>query len=128
LNKPMKKLMMDKLTGGIMVYALIDNNPSYYYAENSVWLLDDWHRQISDMSYWEYIAKFKIDFTTLPFEFLAKNLPQLILDFDQKILINNYFDQAFEDRIPEGWQGIWMENTTEFLNMIPVQKRYWDTY
>lgn len=118
---------MDKLTGGIMVYALIDNNPSYYYAENSVWLLDDWHRQISDMSYWEYIAKFKIDFTTLPFEFLAKNLPQLILDFDQKILINNYFDQAFEDRIPEGWQGIWMENTTEFLNMIPVQKRYWDT-
>ena len=118
--------MRYNLTGGIVVYVLKDNNPFYYYAENSVWLLDDWHRQIEDMSYWEYIAKFKIDIAALPFEFLANNLPKLILNFDQKILLNNYFDQAFEDRIPEGWKGIWMENTAEFLKMISVQNRYWD--
>ena len=57
--------MRYNLTGGIVVYVLKDNNPFYYYAENSVWLLDDWHRQIEDMSYWEYIAKFKIDILVL---------------------------------------------------------------
>lgn len=118
--------MMNKLTGGIIAYVMKDNKPTYYYAENSVWLLDDWHRQIIDMTYWMHIAEFKVDIPTLPFDFLAKNLPKLILDFDQKILINNYFDQAFEDRIPEGWQGVWMEHASEFLNRIPVQNRYWD--
>lgn len=114
------------LSGGIVVYVINKKSSTFYYSENSTWLLDDWYNNIEDGSYFNFLAQFKLDIFLYSNEELKNNLPQLLINFDEKTVINNYYDQALEDRIPEFWSGIWIEGTDDFLNLIPVEDRYWE--
>ncbi len=116
------------LEGGIVAYIIKGNKGLFYYSENSTWSLNDWKKEIDDESYFEYINKFELDFSVYSLEVLRNNLPQLLIDFDKKKLVNNYYDQALEDRVPELWKGTWLENTNDFLNLIPEEKKYWKEF
>ncbi|WP_103068642.1 hypothetical protein [Aquimarina sediminis] len=115
------------LSGGIVVYIIKNGNGAFYYSENSTWLLDDWDREINDKSYFEFIAKFELDLSLYTIDLLKNNLPQLLIDFDNKELVNNYYDQALEDRVPEIWKGVWIEDIKVFLDLIPQEQRYWES-
>ncbi len=115
------------LSGGIVVYVIKEGNGFFYYSENTTWLLDDWEREINDKSYFEFIAKFELNVSLYTTDVLKNNLPQVLIDFDNKILINNYYDQALEDRVPRLWNGTWIEDINSFLDLIPEEQRYWES-
>lgn len=108
-----------------MTYIIIDKTGNYYYGENSYWLLDDWSDEVNSGEYLKIVDELKIDPSLLPKKFLLKNNPQLIIDFDEFKLYNNYYDQALENRVPHNWEGIWIEDSNAFLNRISTYKKYW---
>ena len=116
-----------KLTGGIVVYTVSNNQETYYYGENSWWLIDDWIDRIRQGVYFEYLEKLKINPWSFSNESKQRYLPQLIIDFDNHLLINNFYDQALESRVPADWQGVWVEDQAAFLQHIPLSARFWET-
>ncbi|WP_286967426.1 DUF1033 family protein [Flavobacterium sp. UBA4854] len=122
-----------KFQNGIFAVVKLDGKLSLYFGENSWWLLDDWENDILNANYFQEIESLKIEFETIHNAFkteysdLEKStyLPSLYIDFDHKELYNNFFDQALENRIIEGWKGIFIENKNQFLEMIPENCRYW---
>ena len=113
------------LSGGIVTYIIIDKIGCYYYGENSCWLLDDWSDEVTNGEYFKIIDKLKINPSHLSEDFLSKNTPQLIIDFDELKLYSNYYDQSLENRVPHNWEGVWVEDTAAFLEQIPESHRYW---
>ena len=48
--------------------------------------------------------------------------PSLYVDFDKKLLYSMYIEPAsYEDYAPVGWNAKYKN----FLNIIPIEKRYW---
>lgn len=126
----------NKFQDGIFAIIRLDNKASIYFGENSWWLLDDWENDILNNTYLQEIEPLKIEFedinTAYKTEFynLVKTtynnyLPSLYIDFDNKALYSNYFDQAIENRIIEGWKGSFIENQEKFLELIPKEVKYW---
>lgn len=126
----------NKFQGGIFVIIKLDNKASIYFGENSWWLLEDWENDILNNTYLQEIEPLKIEFENVntayetEFSNLVKSsnnnyLPSLYIDFDDKELYSNYFDQAIENRIMEGWKGSFIENQDKFLELIPKEVRYW---
>ncbi|TPN89226.1 hypothetical protein [Aquimarina algicola] len=115
------------LSGGIVAYVIKEGNGFFYYSENSTWLLDDWEREINDKSYFKFLTQFELDVPLYATNVLKNNLPQVLIDFDNKRLINNYYDQALEDRVPRLWNGTWVEDINSFLDLIPKEQRYWES-
>lgn len=110
-----------------MVYTIRANQEAYYYGENSWWLIDGWSERIRQGVYFEYIEKLKINPWSFSSECKQRHLPQLIIDFDKQLLINNFYDQALESRVPADWQGVWVADQPTFLTHIPVSARFWET-
>ncbi|MFD2939033.1 hypothetical protein [Flavobacterium notoginsengisoli] len=124
----------NKFKDGIFVIIKLDNKASIYFGENSWWLLEDWENDILNNTYLQEIKPLKIEFENTSykndFSNLVKSsynnyLPSLYIDFDNKELYSNYFDQAIENRIMEGWKGSFIENQDKFLELIPKEVRYW---
>jgi len=126
----------NKFQGGIFVVIKLDNKLSIYFGENSWWLLDDWENDIFNNIYLEEIESLKIEFESInkayktEFSNLATSsfnnyVPSLYIDFDNKELYSNYFDQVLENRIIEGWKGFFIENQNKFLELIPKECAYW---
>jgi hypothetical protein len=127
----------NKFQGGIFVVIKLDNKLSIYFGENSWWLLDDWENDIFRNTYLQEIESLKIEFENINKAYkiedsnLARSsfnnyLPSLYIDFDSKELYSNYFDQAIENRISEGWKGFFIQNQNKFLELIPKEGRYWE--
>ncbi|WP_158974301.1 hypothetical protein [Cellulophaga sp. L1A9] len=129
-----------KLQGGIFVLVKRNETLKYYFSENSMFLIDDWESEIINGTYFDELNKYEIpfdkiylsikflknDMTTEEFDKMINwKMPQLIIDFDKKKLINNFYDQALEDRIPENWDGSFIENRNDFLQLIPEKMNYW---
>jgi hypothetical protein len=126
----------NKFQDGIFVIIKLDNKSSIYFGENSWWLLDDWENEILNKKYLQEIEPLKIEFESIYNAFkteysnLNKSncnnfLPSLYIDFDHKKLYSNFFDQSLENRIMEGWKGIFIENQVQFLELIPENYKYW---
>ncbi|MDY0986520.1 hypothetical protein SOM12_03780 [Flavobacterium sp. CFBP9031] len=126
----------NKFQDGIFVIIKLDNKPSIYFGENSWWLLDDWENEILNNKYLQEIEPLKIEFESIYNAFkteysnLNKStynnfLPSLYIDLDHKKLYSNFFDQSLENRIMEGWKGIFIENQVQFLELIPENYKYW---
>ena len=142
----------EQFSGGY--YVLIKNSQKYdYYFGGSVcWLMDWWLEDmaVNNEAYIETIQKNAIEddiaFFKLSLMELKKavieiknhlkvgedlmyitwfKLPNIIIDFDTKTLYNNVYDYAFEDKIPTDWQGIFIENKIDFLELIPTDIKYW---
>jgi hypothetical protein len=127
----------NKFQDGIFIVIKLDNKLSIYFGENSWWLLDDWENDIFSNTYLQEIESLKIEFENINEAYktegsnLVKSsfnnyLPSLYIDFDSKELYSNYFDQAIENRISEGWKGFFIENQNKFLELIPKEGRYWE--
>lgn len=127
----------NKFQGGIFVVIKLDNKLSIYYGENSWWLLDDWEYNIFNNNYLQEIEYLKIEFENINKAYKTEGinlvktpfnnyLPSLYIDFDNKELYSNYFDQVIENRIIEGWKGFFIENRNKFLELIPKEYRYWE--
>jgi hypothetical protein len=127
----------NKFQGGIFVVIKLDNKLSIYFGENSWWLLDDWENDIFSNTYLQEIESLKIEFENINEAYKTEGanlvrssfnnyLPSLYIDFDNKKLYSNYFDQAIENRISEGWKGFFIENQNKFLELIPKEGRYWE--
>lgn len=127
----------NKFRGGIFVVIKLDNKLSIYYGENSWWLLDDWENDISNNNYLQQIESLQIEFENINKVYTTEEanvvrnsfnnyLPSLYINFDSKELYSNYFDQALENRIGEGWKGFFIENQNKFLELIPKEGRYWE--
>jgi hypothetical protein len=122
-----------KFQNGIFTVLKLDGKPFLYFGENSWWLLDDWENDILKNNYLQEIEHLKIEFESIhnayktEYSDLEKSnyLPSLYIDFDNKELYSNFFDQALENRIIEGWKGIFIENQNQFLELIPENCRYW---
>ncbi|AWK05283.1 hypothetical protein HYN56_13980 [Flavobacterium crocinum] len=126
----------NKFQGGIFVIIKLDNKASIYFGENCWWLLDDWENDILNNTYLQEIEPLKIEFENVnaayetEFSNLVKTtynnyLPSLYIDFDNKELYSNYFDQAIENRIMKEWKGSFIENQDNFLELIPKEVKYW---
>lgn len=136
-------------------YVLIKNNQQYnYYCGDSIcWLLDWWLEDtgFNNQTYIDAIqadaSESNVPFAKLSLLELKKavieinnhlkededlmyviwfKLPNIIIDFDAKILYNNVYDYAFEDKIPVNWQGVFIEQKKELLELIPQKIRYWE--
>lgn len=129
-------MIFESKIGGIYVLIKNKNKYDYYYGENSWWLVDDWENRI-DKDYFILIEECKIEYLDLKesivwafenfgLEYIGRKLPQLLINFDEKKLYNNFYDQALEDRVPANWEGIFIENSFDFLEKIPVECRYWN--
>jgi hypothetical protein len=118
----------NELTGGILVCITHKGETSFYYGENSCWLLDDWSTEVANGTYLQEMESQKVDISQWPETYLRKYLPELIIDLDRKILRSNYYDQALERRIPGDWQGIWVEDLQDFLAYLPASARLWESY
>jgi len=122
-----------KFQNGIFAILKLDGKLSLYFGENSWWLLDDWENDILKNNYLQEIEHLKIELESIynayktAYSDLEKSnyLPSLYIDFDNKELYNNFFDQALENRIIEGWKGFFIENKTQFLELVPENCRYW---
>lgn len=114
-----------ELSGGILVLLIKDGQGGYYFGENSFWLLDDWESEVSEGTYINKLASLKVDPKEWPNSFLVKYRPELIINLDQKMLTSNYYDQALERRVPNGWEGRWIESGDVFLEHIRLQDRFW---
>jgi len=134
--------VFEVLKGGSFALFIRENKPHYYYAENSWYLVDDWNFEIENGEYFELIKKHKVEYSLLESAIeLLKNkyeqnlwakklnwkLPTLTINFDKKRLISNYFDQALENRVPTNWEGKYISNKEEFLNLIPNEFKYWNS-
>ena len=117
----------NNLTGGILVCVIHDGVIKYHYGENSYWLLDDWEYEIVNGGYLKEIDSLRVTKGGWPEVYRKKYLPKVIVDLDNKVLRNNYYDQAIERRVPSGWEGYWIENQEEFLEYIPSGARFWET-
>jgi len=114
-----------KFQGGVFAVIKVNNIVSFYYGDNSWWLIDDWEREILNDTYFNEISPLKIEFFNLKNayrteclnhsnEFCSSYLPSLYVDFDNKELYNNFYDQALENRVIEGWKGFFIENKKRF--------------
>lgn len=118
----------DRFQGGILVAVKTNNVVSFYYGDNSWWLMDDWESNILNGSYFNEIEPLIVEFHELKINTVSSNnyLPSFYMDFDNKAIYNNFYDQALETRIIEGWSGFFIENKNEFLFLIPKEFHYWD--
>ena len=134
------KNVFNILTGGTFALIIKDDKQKYAYADNSVYLIDSWYSDVIDGKYFEMLKEYQITFEVLRKSVLiikAKtnaeefkkamnwNLPSMIIDFDKQKFINNYPDQALENRIPEIWNGEYISDRDNFLELIPYELRYW---
>lgn len=118
----------DKFQGGILVAIKTKNIVSFYYGDNSWWLLDDWESDILNGKYFSEINPLKIEFNELKLNDFRLNdfLPSLYIDFDDKVIYNSFYDQALETRVIDGWLGVFIDNKNELLKLIPQEFQYWD--
>lgn len=114
-----------KLSGGILVLIIKDHKRSYYYGDNSFWLLDDWEPEVSTGTYTDELTSLKVNPEEWSSEVLEKYQPELIINLDDKLLLSNYYDQALETRIPSDWEGRWIESQDDFMKQISVEDRFW---
>ncbi|WP_433829526.1 hypothetical protein [Flavobacterium anhuiense] len=122
-----------KFQNGIFTVLQLDGKLSLYFGENSWWLLDDWENDILNNNYLQEIEHLKIEFESIHNAYKTENsdleknnyLPSLYIDFDNRELYSNFFDQALENRIIKGWKGVFIENQSQFLDLIPENCRYW---
>lgn len=115
-----------ELSGGILVLIINRGQGSYYFGDNSYWLLDDWEPEVAAGTYLGKLDSMKVYPMKWPSSFLKKYRPELIINLDQKMLLSNYYDQALENRVPHDWEGRWIENKEDFIKHIPIQDRYWE--
>ena len=54
------------------------------------------------------------------------SLPVLLVDFDQKQLVNSFYEPSgtFDQYVPDGWNGVYL-GADELMHMIPEAERYW---
>ncbi|MEL6971743.1 MAG: hypothetical protein AAFZ63_02630 [Bacteroidota bacterium] len=114
------------LTGGILVCIIKNGKPIFHYGENSFWLLDDWAVEIANGTYLDEIENLRVDTSQWTAQHSSKYLPELLINLDTKTLLNNYYDQALEQRVTSDWNGKWIENQDDFLVHIPTSARFWE--
>jgi len=115
-----------RLSGGILALIIKEGKGSYYYGDNSFWLLDDWEPEIIRGTYIHELALLKVCPEEWPGELLEKHRPELIINLDDKVLLSNYYDQALETRIPSDWEGRWIESQDDFIKHISTEDRFWE--
>ncbi|TDW52267.1 hypothetical protein EV144_101956 [Flavobacterium sp. 270] len=124
----------NRFQGGIFTIIKFDNKCSVYFGENSWWLLDDWESDILSNNYLKQIEFLKLEFEEISNAYKSEQfnlnktyhyLPSLYLDFDNRELYTHFFDQAIENRLIEGWKGLFIENQNTFLELFPPESQYW---
>lgn len=136
----MKENLFKSLTSGNMALIKRSNNYEYCFADNSMYLIDDWESDIKSGRYFIEISKYIIPIDLIKSsvidlknseieddfrQILFWKLPCIFIDFDTQLILNNFYDQAIENRIPDYWKGKFIELKDDFLITIPQQLKFW---
>jgi hypothetical protein len=122
----------------IIVYVEKNKQSFFCYSDKTEWIVESWFGHIYPFqgtledTYFEYIKQFKVSTEELKSAYqtvhlsqdlyqIYGNLPSIYIDFDQKLFLSRYYDQALESRMIEGWTGKYQT----FFDLIPEEDRYW---
>ena len=126
----------------LVVLVKKDANYSLYFGPREDWILDHFSSFDSfDEMYFNHIQKYKVDFDVMKENYslieegedFSKNelqsyfVPLIIIDFDKREYLSNFYEQALEIRMVGDWKGFFIEDQNEFLNHVPFDFNYWDT-
>lgn len=124
------------------IIALIKKNGKYEFnaLDSSYCVLEDYAKEIENGEFFNWIRETQLDYELMQKDFaevrnsnnkelLEKYLiwekPNIYIDFDNKILINNYFDRAFEKMTLPNWTSEYEEAFDVFEKNIPKGLKYW---
>lgn len=133
-------LISNNTTANLIAFVQKGNEQFYCLAEVEYWIVEWWDGYV-DLSngsledlYFEYLNRFKLNYCELREAYgklrdlgeqfkLDGNKPSLFIDFDRKVLLSNFYDQALEKRIPNDWEGVF----GKVEESIPEKYKYWKT-
>lgn len=130
---------------GMKLVVLVKKESIYslYFGPVEDWILDHFSSFDSfDEEYFKYIQPYKVGVDVIRKQYalireredFSKSeiqsyfVPLVIIDFDAHEYLSNFYDQALENRMVEGWKGLFIEAKKEFLNQIPIDYKYWDNH
>jgi hypothetical protein len=140
MKKPTLDFIRNDYLQNIVVYAIKDGIGCYLFSDKEFWIVAYWYGYVDvpigttlEESYSAFVSQFLVTITDLKnearkrfqenkVEVVLLNKPQLYVDFDQKILLSQYYDQALENRMIAGWKGSFVS----FEKLIPPADRYWE--
>ena len=130
----------EEKTKGIIAFIKKNNGYSYYDLDSGFCVLKDYKEEIANGSYFRLIENSRLDLDQMRNSFHeAKNSanegaypgmmtwyrPNIFIDFDKRILLNHYFDRAFENDVPNNWRSQYINSNDKFLQCIPQEYIYW---
>jgi hypothetical protein len=140
MEPPILDFYKNDFVQNIVVYAYKNGKSHYFFSDKEYWILVYWNGYVDipngstlEDEYFNFITPFIVALDELEKESkrlyvlgdtekIEANKPKLFVDFDKKIFLSMYYDQALENRLIEGWTGKY----TDFLNLIPPNDRYWE--
>ena len=125
----------------LVVLVKMESTYSLYFGPLEDWILDHFSSFDSfDKMYFEHIQQYKVNFDVMKGQYSLIEeredfnksevqsyfVPFIIIDFDTHEYLSNFYDQALETRMVEGWKCFFMEDKSEFLKLIPKEYHYWE--
>jgi len=140
MKKPTLDFARNDYLQNMVVYAIKAGIGSYLFSDKEFWIVAYWDSYVEvppgttlEESYYAFVSPFLVTAEDLENEarkcfrennreVVLLNKPQLYVDFDKKIFLSQYYDQALENRMIKGWKG----SFASFENLIPPADRYWE--
>ena len=132
-------LINNNTCGNLIAFVQKGNEKFYCLAEVEYWIGEWWNGYVDnkegllEVLYFNYIKQFKLEYSELKFAYynlielgnkfkLEGNKPSLFIDFEEKLFVSNFYDQALERRLPKDWIGKY----GGVYDNIPKKFRYWE--
>lgn len=139
MNRPKLDFEVNDYIQNIVVLVKKNNDYCYFFSDKEFWILEYWDAYVTpsnesslENAYFHFLQPFSVSYEELiteakrvmskgNMERVKVNKPSLYVDFDSKILYSQYYDQALENRLRNGWEG----RFESFEEVIPKEIIYW---
>lgn len=139
MKRPELNFKSNDYVQNVIVLVKKDGNYYYYFSDKEFWIVEYWDGYVStngetsiEELYFTFIQPFLVDIDELKDEARKRfsegdeevvrlNKPKIYVDFDERLFLSQFFDQALETRLPNTWKGKF-EN---FDEEIPIGLTYW---
>lgn len=140
MNRPELDFELNDYIQNIVVLAKKDGNFHYFFSDKEFWIVEYWDAYVTPASestledqYFSFLQSFSVSYAELRDEaerqFLKGNVervklhkPSLLVDFDHRLFRSQFYDQALENRLLDGWEG----RFESFDESIPKELVYWE--
>jgi hypothetical protein len=133
-------LLDNDYISNIVIYVKRGKESFYCFSDKEYWILEWWsgyvdsEKGVLEDLYFDFIQQFRVKTEIIRRAYavivdendpmsLDGNLPMVYVDFDKKLFLSLYYDQALERRMIPSWEGRY-EN---FHDLIHMEDRYWIT-